>query len=151
MRIRRYSSADAASVASLFRESVWQLCRDSYTPLQLSAWAPDDIDPEVWAERFSDQYSIVAEEGEKLIGFASADLREGYVDMLYVSPSAAGHGVGKQLLLALEAMMETENVSVHASDTAKGFFLHMGYRAVRENTVARRGIELRNWLMEKGK
>ena len=82
------------------------------------------------------------------IGFGSADIMKGYVDMLYVASSAAGHGVGKTLLKALEARMEPP-FTVHASATAMPFFASQGYSVVRANTVVRSGVGIRNFLMRK--
>ena len=149
MRIRRYGLSDAAEVAELFRKTVWEVCASDYTFQELSAWAPDDIDPEIWAERFSDQYSIVAVADDgSLCGFASASTPDRYVDMLYVRAGDVGHGVGKLLLKALEAEMKGV-ISVYASDTARSFFHHMGYEVIRENFVVRNGVRIRNWYMEK--
>ena len=148
MRLRRLESSDSDSIAALFYESVHGLCMGEYTPAELSAWATDDVDPEAWAERFMDQYSLVAVDGGAVVGFGSADVPACCIDMLYVSPSAAGHGVGKLLLSALESRL-CGTAHVYASDTAKGFFLHMGYRVVSDNTVIRHGIALHNQLMEK--
>lgn len=149
MRIRRYSVSDASAVHALFLDSVWHLCNSDYSLPELAAWAPRDMDAAVWAERFADQYSIVAEDGMYgMIGFGSADIMKGYVDMLYVASSAAGHGVGKTLLKALEARMEPP-FTVHASATAMPFFASQGYSVVRANTVVRSGVGIRNFLMRK--
>ncbi len=149
MRIRRYSVSDAPAVHSLFIDSVQKLCRSDYSFTELAAWAPVDADAEIWAGRFSDQHSIVAEDEDGvIIGFGSADIGKGYVDMLYVSPSVAGHGVGKTLLKALESRMDPP-VTVHASMTACPFFRSQGYSIVRENIVVRGGVRIKNYLMRK--
>ena len=148
MTLRPYRTGDLAAIAALFYESVHGLCGGEYTPAELSAWAPDDGDPEAWAERFMDQYSLVAVDDGAVVGFGSADIPACCIDMLYVSPSASGHGVGKLLLSALESRL-CGMAHVYASDTARGFFLHMGYRVVRDNTVIRHGVALHNQLMEK--
>ena len=149
MRIRRYSVSDASSVHAIFIDSVHHLCRSDYSFLELEAWAPSDADAMIWAERFADQYSIVAEgDGGAIIGFASADTEKGYIDMLYVASSAAGHGVGKTLLKALEARMGPP-FTVYASLTAMPFFVSQGYGIVKENIVVRGGVRIRNCLMKK--
>ena len=75
-------------------------------------------------------------------------MRHGYIDRLYTAPDLAGHGIGSLILSALEERGSLP-FHVHASDTARGFFLHRGYEIIRENTAIRRGIALRNWLMVK--
>ena len=148
MRILRLSDSMADEVWTLFYNSVHTLCRGEYTPEQLDAWAPADTDPHAWIEPMLDTYAIVAVEGEAIVGFGNIYPGRGYVDRLYVSPSVAGHGIGRTILTTLESQAECV-LSVHASDTAKVFFLHSGYMTVRENIVERRGVVLRNWLMEK--
>ena len=149
MRVRRFGADDMDEVYRLFHASVHELARPFYTPEQLAAWAPDDTDPAEWGERFLDQYSAVAEEGGRLLGFGSIDAPSGYVDMLYVFPAAAGHGVGKTLLRALEAESEAQRLYSFVSFAAEGFFRHMGYVPLRLNTAERRGIVLENILMER--
>ena len=149
MRLRRFEAEDMAEVHHLFHASVHELAGQFYTPQQLAAWAPDDADPAEWGERFLDQYSAVAEEDGRILGFGSIDAPSGYVDMLYVLPSAAGHGVGKTLLRALEAESEAQRRYSFVSFAAEGFFRHMGYAPLRLNTAERRGIVLENLLMER--
>lgn len=40
-------------------------------------------------------------------------------------------------------------VTTHASITEKPFFLNRGYRVVREQEVIRRGVAMKNHVMEK--
>ena len=146
MRIRRFSPSDAAAVTDLFYRSVHELCAGEYTPVQLDAWAPAAIDPVSWTERLLDTYTLVAEDEGKIIGFGNLDGH--YVDRLFVSPQFAGTGVGKTILLALESKTQ-DYATVYASDTAKRFFERQGYRTIRENTVVRFSVSLRNWYMRK--
>lgn len=49
----------------------------------------------------------------------------------------------------LEKNVTADRITTHASITAKSFFEHKGYRAVREQQVLRDGISLTNFMMEK--
>ena len=148
MRLIRYSTDYDASIASLFHDTVQSACRDAYTPAELDAWAPDDIDAASWCEELGRTYTLLAIEDGNLIGFGNADISGNYIDRLYVAPDRIGHGIGKLLLRSLEAKL-SGTVHVHASDTSLPFFRHMGYSIVRENHILRCGIVLRNWNMEK--
>ncbi len=58
--------------------------------------------------------------------------------MLYVHPAAAGQGAGAMLCDALEklaAARGAKELTVEASDTARGFFEKRGYVAQHRNTV----------------
>ena len=64
--------------------------------------------------------------------------------MLYVHPAAAGQGAGTMLCDALEklaAARGAKELTVDASDTARGFFERRGFVAQSRNTVlARRRV-----------
>ena len=72
--------------------------------------------------------------------------------MLYVHPAAAGHGAGAMLADALEklaAARAAKEVTVDASDSARGFFEKRGYVARTRNTVTIAGEWLANTTMSK--
>ena len=72
--------------------------------------------------------------------------------MLYVHPAAAGQGVGAMLADALEKLAGNrgaENLSVEASDNARGFFEKRGYVARQRNSVSRAGEWLANTTLQK--
>ncbi len=149
MRIIRFSSLMAKEAVKLFYDTVHTVCSADYTPVQCMAWAPSDIIPEEWVAPMLDTYALAAVDDGTLLGFGNIDINAGYLDRLYVSSSCQGRGIGKTLLLALEAKV-SGTIHVDVSDTALGFFRHMNYSIVRENHVERRGVILRNWKMEKG-
>ncbi|WP_295587224.1 GNAT family N-acetyltransferase [uncultured Oscillibacter sp.] len=147
MHIRPCTEADLPAVLDLFHESVHTLCRADYTPAQLAAWAPADLDSAPWARRLQCQTFLLAEEGGALLGFASRE--EDDLDLLYVHPRHAHRGVGTVLCDALERRCTRRRITVHASLTARPFFAHRGYRTVEPHQVERRGVVLTNYLMEK--
>ena len=147
MYIRSCTQADLPAVLDLFHESVHTLCRADYTPAQLAAWAPADLDSAPWARRLQCQTFLLAEEDGALLGFASRE--EDYLDLLYVHPRHAHWGVGTVLCDVLERQYTGRRITVHASITARPFFTRRGYRTVKRQQVERRGVVLTNYLMEK--
>ena len=147
MDLRLCTQADLPAVLDLFRTSVHTLCRSDYTPDQLSAWAPEDLDEAPWARRLQCQMFLLAEEDGALMGFAS--LEGDYLDLLYVHPRHARRGVGTVLCDALERQCTGRRITVHASATARPFFARRGYRTVEPHQVERRGVTLINYFMEK--
>ena len=147
MDLRLCTQADLPAVLDLFRTSVHTLCRSDYTPDQLSAWAPEDLDEAPWAWRLQCQTFLLAEEDGALMGFAS--LEGDYLDLLYVHPRHARRGVGTVLCDALERQCTGRRITVHASLTARPFFARRGYRTVEPHQVERRGVTLINYFMEK--
>ena len=72
--------------------------------------------------------------------------------LLYVHPAAAGQGAGAMLCDALEklaAARGSRQLSVDASDTARGFFERRGFVANTRNTVTLAGEWLANTTMTK--
>lgn len=147
MDLRPCTQADLPAVLDLFRTSVHTLCRGDYTPDQLSAWAPADLDEAPWAQRLQCQTFLLAEEDGALAGFAS--LEGDYLDLLYVHPRHARRGVGTVLCDVLERQCTGQRITVHASLTARPFFARRGYRTVEPHQVERRGVVLTNYFMEK--
>ena len=125
MVIRPYRSADCSALAELFYETVHTACARDYTPEQLDAWAPGQVDLAAWDVSFLAHRTLAAVEDFQRRGVASA------------------------LCDALEAASAAETFTTHASRTARPFLEHRGWRVVREQTVLRRGVALNNFVMEK--
>ena len=83
MILRRYKSSDCNAIISLFRETVHTVNRKDYTRDQCDAWAPAEIDVGPWDALLSSHLTLVAVEGETIVGFADMD-ETGYLDHLYV-------------------------------------------------------------------
>ncbi len=63
-----------------------------------------------------------------------------------------GRGVGQQLYRAVEREaigLDIKRIFTEASITARPFFERQGFRVVREQTVLRREVTLRNFAVEK--
>ena len=150
-RIRYYEAGDALQIARLFYETVRSVNRAHYSEEQVQAWAPEVPDPEAWHARMADRRTLVAEGGGEVVGFAELE-EDGHLDMLYLRKDAVGRGVGSLLYRATEREAREQGIGLiftEASVTARPFFERWGFRVVRERTVARRGIELTNFAMEK--
>ncbi len=150
MRIRRYQSSDLKEMAELFYDTVHTVNARDYTKEQLDAWADGNPDLETWDQSFQAHETLIAEEDGRIAGFADMD-RTGYLDRLYVHSAYQGRGIATLLCDLLEELAEGSVITVHASVTAKPFFEHRGYRAVKRQQVERKGILLTNYIMEKNK
>ena len=149
MRVRAYAAVDLDRLIALFRTSVRTVARRDYTPAQLMAWAPDEIDRERWLLRLGASNTWVAARGELVAGFISLE-PAGHVDMLYVDAELQGRGIASALLACLEASARSRGLgrlSTDASITARPFFERRGFQVIAEQTVARGGEELRNFRM----
>ena len=147
MEIREYRPEDCAELTRLFYDTVHTVNSKDYIPDQLDAWADGKPDLERWDRSLREHFSLVALEGERIVGFGDMDAT-GYLDRLYVHKDYQGQGIATALCDALEAAV-SGNITTHASITAKPFFEHRGYQVCREQTVFRFGIGLTNFVMEK--
>ena len=79
MEIREYRPEDCAELTRLFYDTVHTVNRKDYTPAQLDAWADGTPDLDRWNRSLQEHFSLVALEGEKIIGFGDMD-STGYLD-----------------------------------------------------------------------
>jgi putative acetyltransferase len=151
LALRPMLPADVPDLAEIFRASIEDLAADDYNEAQQEAWASAADDEEEFGRRLAGQLTLVATYGGAPVGFASlAD--NSRVDMLYVHPAAAGQGAGAMLCDALEklaAARGAKQLTVDASDCARGFFEKRGFAARTRNTVALAGEWLANTTMTK--
>lgn len=147
MYIRMYRRADCEAMAELFHNTVHTVNARDYTPEQLDAWAAGRPDIEKWDRSFREHYSVVAVEGDMIVGFGDVD-KSGYLDRLFVHADYQGRGIASAICDRLEQQADG-NITVHASVTAKPFFEKRGYETVREQQVEKGGVALTNYIMRK--
>ncbi|HEY1748652.1 MAG TPA: GNAT family N-acetyltransferase [Xanthobacteraceae bacterium] len=138
LAMRPMLPADVPILAEIFRASIEELNDDDYSDTQQAAWASAADNEEEFGARLSGELTLVATIAGDVIGFASlADNKR--IDMIYVHPVAAGQGAATMLCDALETLAAargTKEVSVDASDSARGFFEKRGFVAKTRNSVS---------------
>ena len=148
IQLREYLPSDCEQLAELFYQTVHSVNAKDYTEEQLDAWATGTVDLCEWNSSFLKHKTIVAVENGEIVGFGDMD-STGYLDRLYVHKCYQRKGVASAICDALESSSKGKKFTTHASITAKPFFQHRGYRAVKEQEVLRQGIALANYVMEK--
>lgn len=149
--LRPFLPADAPVLAEIFQASVEELTGEDYSEAQQAAWASLADDVEEFGARLAQSLTLVATIGGSVVGFAALKGND-TIDLLYVHPAAAGHGVGKLLADALEklaAARGAKRLTADVSDTARGFFEKRGYEAQSRNTLSIGDEWLGNTTMEK--
>ncbi|HEY6994320.1 MAG TPA: GNAT family N-acetyltransferase, partial [Xanthobacteraceae bacterium] len=102
-------------------------------------------------KRLADAVTLLGTIDGAPVGFASLAGGD-RIDMLYVHPAAAGHGVGAMLLDALERLARSRGavrLTADVSDSALEFFRHRGFSPRQRNSVPLAGEWLANTTMEK--
>ncbi len=151
IELHPYKPEYLPEVLSLFRQTVHSVNSKHYTPEQLNAWAPEQLDENKWQQTLGSNYTLVAKQDNKIVGFADIDAT-GYFDHLFVHRDYQGQGVAKLLADAIENYAQAERlkiISVAASITAKPFFERRDYKVLKQQSVERLGQVLTNYLMEK--
>jgi putative acetyltransferase len=151
LAMRPMLPTDTPLLAEIFRASIEELTADDYSEAQQEAWASSADDEEAFGARLAGELTLVATHAGAAVGFAVlADNTR--IDMLYVHPAAAGQGAAAMLCDALErlaAARGSKELTVDASDTARGFFERRGFVAKTRNTVTLGDEWLANTTMVK--
>lgn len=151
MKIRKYQFKDYKNVLELFYNTVHYINARDYNEEQLNAWAPENYNSLSWEKRLSDNYSVVAEIGDKLVGFGTVD-DAGYFDFLYVHKDYQRLGVATLIADEIEEYVYSrgiKSVSTHASITALAFFKQRGYSVLKKQNIERNGVYFINFMMLK--
>ena len=146
MLIREYVPSDCERLAALFFQTVHAVNAKDYTEEQLNVWATGNVDLSIWNKVFLEHYTLVAVSDKIIVGFGDID-DTGYLDRLFVHKDYQRQGIATALCDKLETGYDI--ITTHASITAKPFFLHRGYKVIKEQQVVRNGISLTNYVMEK--
>jgi len=151
LAMRPMLPTDVPLLAEIFRAAIEELTAEDYSEAQQQAWASAADDEEDFGRKLAGELTLVATYGGSPVGFgALADNTR--IDMLYVHPSAAGQGAGAMLCDALEKLATArgaKQLTVDASDTARGFFQKRGFAAQQRNTVSLGDEWLANTSMTK--
>lgn len=153
--IRKIKENDIENCIYLFQQTVHSVNKKDYTTQQLNAWAPlvepKLIDNYSYWESLLKNISYVAESNNQLVGFGDIT-SEGYLDRLFIHKDFQKLGIATAIVEKLENEAIThgvEEITTHASITAKPFFEKMGFAVFKEQQWPIRGVKLANFIMKK--
>ncbi len=149
--LRPLLPSDAPLLALIFQESIDVLTEDDYDLDQRAAWASIADDGPAFAKRLAGGLTIVALADGSPVGFASLAGAD-KLDLLYVHPDYAGHGLGAMLADALEKLAGARgaaHLTSDVSDNAVPFFQKRGYEPQSRNSVIIGDEWLANTTMRK--
>ncbi|MEL6688512.1 MAG: GNAT family N-acetyltransferase [Pseudomonadota bacterium] len=122
-----------------------------YSEAERAAWRTVSPSGEEWNNRLLEQAVIIAEVGPKPLGFMSLR-NDGYIDLAFILAEARGQGLFRQLYAQLENKARKDGMShltTHASLSAEGPFLSVGFVITDFEAVIVGGQTLRRTAMEK--
>lgn len=151
LSIRPWEPSDATALSALYEASVRALGARDYDPAQVDAWASLTPSAEALDRRMSDGRTRLVGVMGDIAGFIDVEAN-GHIDLLYVSPAAAGLGVARSLLEAAEALATLSGLSrlyAEASETARPVFDRLGYSVIARRDFEVAGVPIHNWAVEK--
>ena len=150
--VREYRPADVQELANIYYNTIHLINIQHYSQEQVDVWAPESsLETEGWAKKFTRTKPFVAVAGDEIVGFAEFE-PNGHIDCFYVHHNWIGKGVGKALMRAILTRAGELNIATIFSEvsiTAKPFFESQGFKVIVQQTVAKKGIELTNYKMER--
>ena len=151
MLVRTHRNGDIPDISRLYYDTIHRINSNDYTREQVDAWAPEIPDVDFWRKRFRKYHVYVAEEDARIVGFTELD-PNGHIDCFFVHHAWQRRGIGTRLM---ERVVETAvrdsiaRLFAEVSITAEPFFRGHGFAVTRENEIVRRGVPLRQYLMER--
>lgn len=149
IKVHPYSCGLETELFGVFFSAIKDVCSDDYTPEQIAAWLPSSYDADKWKSLMDKLKPYIAKVDGQVAGYA--DLQDdGYIDHFFVSARHQSQGVATALMdTLLKAGARHERLYAHVSITARPFFEHKGFAVISENVVMRKGVELKNYIMER--
>jgi putative acetyltransferase len=148
--IRAYADQDARATLDVFLAAVTETAAADYSAEQIAAWSrPAQRTLSEWATARADADTFVAAVAGAVVGFSDVDA-DGYIDMMFVSPTHARRGVARALLAEVERRageIGARGLSTNASITARPFFEAHGFEVVAEQHPVISGVALTNFRM----
>ncbi|QDO92558.1 GNAT family N-acetyltransferase [Formosa sediminum] len=149
--IRQATPEDVADITTLFRDTIINVNALDYNEKQIAAWASVANDTDIWIERISDFYFIVAERDTEIVGFAY--LKKGYyLDGLFVHKDHQRQGIASALLRTIESQVMIEDypeIRTDVSITALPFFEDRYFDIVKKQKKTFKGMAFQNYIMKK--
>lgn len=151
MHIRSYKKGEAPALFEIYFSAIHLVASRYYTPEQIQAWAPRDLDPDIWEAKMRDIQPYVAELDDRAVGYA--DLQpDGYIDHFFISGRHPRQGIGARLMSHLIAEAHSKGIEELTSDVSRAaqpFYRKFGFEVVEQRQPVVRGVIIPNALMRR--
>jgi putative acetyltransferase len=150
-RIRRYIPGEELALFEVYYSAIHLVASHDYTPEQILAWAPRDLDKTLWENKISGINPFVAELNGEIVGYADLQAN-GYIDHFFVSGVHFRQGIGSQLMkhvLGEATSLGLSELTSDVSRTAQPFYAKFGFVVAEQRRPELRGAEIPNALMRR--
>ncbi|MFZ0872811.1 MAG: GNAT family N-acetyltransferase [Rhodanobacter sp.] len=149
MQIRRYKPGEERALFEVYYSAIHLTASRDYTAEQIQAWAPRDLDMNLWENRIRGINPFVAELNAEVVGYADLQAN-GYIDHFFVSGTHSRRGIGSLLMEHLLGEAKALGLSELTSDvsrTAQPLYEKFGFVVVEQHRPERRGVVIPKALM----
>ncbi len=151
MKVRKYNVGEEMILWNIFYNTIHNVNSKDYDTNQISAWAPSNLDSDIWINKIRSINPFVVEHENMILGYA--DLQEsGLIDHFFCHHEWQRKGVGSMLMNAIIDNAKLRDINTLFSEvsiTAKPFYLSYGFTVVEEQLLSVNGQYLTNYKMQK--
>ncbi|GFZ79019.1 acetyltransferase [Aquaticitalea lipolytica] len=147
--IRQATIDDIPEITSLFRNTIININSRDYSDKQIKVWASGADDIEKWEKRINNDYFIVAEANNQIIGFSYLT-KGNYLDGLFVHKDYQRKTIASKLLRIMESRASINGFDVLKSDvsiTALPFFDSHYYEVEKKQKKSFKGLVFENYIV----
>ena len=149
IELRHATLNDLNEMQDLFVETIISTCSKDYNDEQINVWTSSVENKDRWRARITNQYFLVAEIDNKIVGYGSLD-NGNYLDFLYVHKDFLRKGIANLIYEKLKSESFRHGFDKLTSDvskTALPFFESKGFKIIKENKNMMNGVEIINYHM----
>lgn len=154
--LRVATPEDAPAIMRVHVDSIRALGPAAYDDVQVAAWAEKGDPADHYPIERDDHHLVVAERGNRIVGYGHLVPENEEVRAVYVHPDAVRDGVGSAILAHLEGYalgVGIEHLRLWASLNAVEFYERRGYYQTAETVIEKeydgRNVPLTVVAMEK--
>ena len=149
IELRQANLNDLEEMQILFVDTIKSTCKNDYNKEQINVWTSSVKNMERWKSILSNQYFIIAEVENKIVGYGSLE-NGNYIDFMYVHKDYLRQGIANLLFKSLKKKsikLGFDSLTSDVSITARPFFETKGFRIIKENKNVIKGVEIINYKM----
>ncbi len=151
LKIRQAILEDIPEITSVFRDTIRTINSKDYSEKQIQVWASGANDLDKWEDRIKNNYFIVAENEDRIVGFGY--LKNGnYFDGLFVHKEYQRQAIAIKLMRIIESKVITNGYEIIKSDvsiTALPFFEDQYYIVEKKQKKSFKGLVYENYIVYK--
>ena len=149
LKFRQANLNDLEEIQELFVETIKSTCQNDYNKQQINAWVNSVENKERWKSILANQYFLIAEIENKMVGYGSLE-NGNYLDLMYVHKDFLRKGITKMIFEKLKDKsieLGFDKLTSDVSKTARPFFETKGFKVIRENKNIIKDVEIINYHM----